>query len=221
MVDHYPPAGGRSDAEELKSDTEEQVEEAKAMVKEEVRDLKGQGKDAARQLKETAEKEIDKRSTQMADGLDSVVRAMYTAAEELDEDGQDRLAEYTRRAADQVDRVTDYLHDEDTPAMLTDLEDMARTNPGTFLGTSFAAGLATGRFLRSSQPDHERGGRSRDPQRQWADMAEHSSSGDFVDVDRGPTIGGVHHQSGMSHQPPGGTTWDGSATTSPEHERRR
>lgn len=42
--------------------------------------------------------------------------------------------EETRRAAGQVERVTRYLHDEDAPAMPTDLEDMARRNPGTFLG---------------------------------------------------------------------------------------
>ncbi len=220
MVDHNPPAGGRSDAEELESEVREQVEEAKTMVKQEVREAKAQGKNAVRQMKETAEKEIDRRSTQVADGLDSVVRAMYAAADELDGDSQDRIAEYTRRAAGQVHRVTDYLHDEDAPAMLTDLEDMARANPGTFLGTSFAAGLAVGRFLRSSQPSHERGGRSRDHEGHWGDMAEHSSAGGFVDIDRGPTIGGVHHQPGMSHQPPAGTTWDGSST-SPGHERRR
>lgn len=220
MVDHYPPAGGQSDAEGLESEVREQVAEAKTAVKQEVRELKAHGKDAARQMKETAEKEIDKRSTQVADGLDSVVRAMYTAADELDGDGQDRLARYTRRAAGQVHRVTDYLHDEDAPAMLTDLEDMARANPGTFLGTSFAAGLALGRFLRSSQPKHERVGWSRDHESHWGGVAEHSSAGGFVDIDRGPTIGGVHHQPGMSHQPPGGTTWDGS-TTSPEQERRR
>jgi hypothetical protein len=220
MVDHHPSADGRSDTEESKSDAQEQVAEAKTMVKEEARELKAHGKDAARQMKETAEEQVDKRSIQVADGLDSVVRAMYAAAEELDGGGQDRLAEYTRRAADQVDRVTDYLHDEDAPAMMADLEDMARANPGTFLGTSFAAGLAMGRFLRSSQASHERGERSRDQERRWSGMTEHSSPGGFGDIDRGPTIGGVHHQPGMSHQPPGGTTWDGS-TTSPEHERRR
>jgi hypothetical protein len=188
----------------------------------EIREVKAQGKDAARQMKATAEKEIDKRSTQVADGLDSVVRAMYAAADELDGDGQDRLAEYTRRAADQVHRVTDYLHDEDTPAMLTDLEDMARTNPGTFLGTSFAAGLASGALppLITARTTSGEGGLAtpNDTGRTWPNTPPRPTSSD---VDRGPTIGGVHHQSGMSHQPPGGTTWDGSATTTPEHERRR
>ena len=46
-----------------------------------------------------------------------------------------------------------YLDEETAPAMLSDLEDAARSNPATFLGTSFAAGLALGRFLRASEPE--------------------------------------------------------------------
>ncbi len=126
---------------------------AKAMVKDEVRDLKVQGREVADQVKQAAEGAIDRRSTKLADGLESVGHAMRLAAEDLEGEGQDWLADYTRRAAGQLERVTQYLHDEDAPAMLADLEDMARKNPGTFLGTSFAAGVAAGRFLRSSRPE--------------------------------------------------------------------
>jgi len=159
MADQYPTAGGRSDPDEPSSDAQDETEKAKAMVEDEVRTRKAQGEEAVSDVKETAKQEIDKRSDQVADGLDAVVRAMRAAADELEGDGQDRLAQYTRRAAGQVHRVTDYLHAEDTPAMLTDLETMARDNPGTFLGTSFAAGLAMGRFLHASKPEQERGQR--------------------------------------------------------------
>lgn len=155
MSDQKPPAGEQADGE-LEAGARDMADRAKAKVKEEARDLKAQGREMADQVKHAAEGEIDRRSTKLADGLESVGRAMRLAAEDLDGEGQDWLADYTRRAADQVERVTGYLHDEDAPAMLTDLEDMARENPGTFLGTSFAAGVAAGRFLRSSRPENGR-----------------------------------------------------------------
>ena len=156
MAGQHPPPGGQSDGE-LEAGARAMAERAKATAKDEVRDLKVQGRDVAEQVKRAAEGEIDRRSTKLADGLDAVGHAMRLAAEDLEGEGQDWLADYTRRAAGQVERVTRYLHDEDAPAMLADLEDMARENPGTFLGTSFAAGVAAGRFLRSSRPEYERG----------------------------------------------------------------
>lgn len=220
MVDQHAPADGQS-GRELEVGAREKADRAKATAKEESKDLKAQGREVADQVKHAAEGEIDRRSTKLADGLDSVGRAMRLAAEDLDGEGQDWLADYTRRAAGQVERVTRYLHDEDAPAMLTDLEDMARKNPGTFLGTSFAAGVAAGRFLRSSRPQHGQG-RQRG-QRDEAYRGEGRSGaaeGGLDHLDRGPTIGGVQHQPGMSSHPMGASSWD-EHPAPPEHERRR
>lgn len=205
MVDQHPPPDGQSNGE-LETGVREKADRAKAMAKDEVRDLKVQGREVADQVKQAAEEEIDRRSTKVADGLDSVGQAMRVAADDLEREGQDWLADYTRRAASQVERVTGYLHDEDAPAMLTDLEDMARKNPGTFLGTSFAAGLAAGRFLRSSGPEA-----GLDQQDRQSDETPRSGRGGYAPerglnpIDRGPT---------------GATPWD-AHPTSPDHERRR
>lgn len=142
--------------DELKGKAEEKAREAKAQVKDQAEEVKAWGKETAREARDVAEEQVDRRTGQAADRLDTVVRALHSAADAFDDDGQDWLADYTRQAASQVDRVTGYLRDEDTPSMLSDLEGMARSNPGTFLGTSFAAGLAAGRFLRSSKPRPER-----------------------------------------------------------------
>jgi hypothetical protein len=203
MVDQHPPADGQSDGE-LEAGLRELADRAKASAKEEARDLKAQGREVADKVKHAAEGEIDRRSTKLADDLDSVGHAMRLAAEDLDGEGQDWLADYTRRAA-----------------MLADLEDTARRNPGTFLGTSFAAGVAAGRFLRSSRPE-----RGSDRQRTRRDEAHRgegrglAAEGGLDQLDRGPIIGGVQHQPGMSSHPTGATSWD-KHQTPPEHERRR
>ena len=143
---------GPASAEQAKAKAEAKAEEAKQQAEEKAEEAKAQAREVASDVKQKAEEEVDRRTSQGADRLDTVVRALHSAADQLDADGQEWLADYTRKAAGQVDRVTGYLRDEDAPGMLNDLEHMARSNPGTFLGTTFAAGLAAGRFLRSSQP---------------------------------------------------------------------
>lgn len=215
MVDQHASAGDG----ELEAAAREG--EATAMVGEEGESVKAQGEEAARQIKEAAQEEIDRRSTRLADGLDSIGRVMRLAAEDLDGEGQDWIADYTRRAAGQVERMTRYLQDEDAPAMLTDIEDLARRNPGTFLGASFAAGVVAGRFLRSSRPGRERDRRSDRDRASWTEGDGRSEGDAFDQVDRGPTIGGVHHESGMSTHSPGAVpSWDESSRPA-EHERRR
>lgn len=143
MGEHDAPVGQQSDAER----THDSVSE-----------LKDQAKDAVQEVKDVAAHQADQRLTQVTSSLESIVRALHTAADELEGDGRARLADYTRRAASQMRKSTDYLDAEDTPAMMKDLEQVARDNPGTFLGGSFAAGLALGRFLHSSPPAQQNGG---------------------------------------------------------------
>lgn len=153
--DQSPGPSSRSDtsaardpADELKEQGRQTAEQAKQKAEE----LRAKGHEAVEHVKREAEEQVERRTSQMAGGLHSIVNALHTAAEKLADDGQEWMADYTRRAARQVDTVSGYLENEDAPAMMADLEDMARSHPGTFVGTTFAAGLAMGRFLRSSQP---------------------------------------------------------------------
>ena len=164
MVDHQRPDEGQggsatmtddSDARSAGGEGREKAKEAAAQVKQQTEGLKDKARDSAGDLKHRAEQEVDRRSSAVAHRLESVVRALRTAADELDDDGQRFLARYARRGADQMDRAIGYLDDEDASSMLHDVEDMARSNPATFLGTTFASGVAVGRFLRSSQ-SHDR-----------------------------------------------------------------
>jgi hypothetical protein len=47
--------------------------------------------------------------------------------------------------------MSDYLEKENPDALMGDAERVARDHPVTFLGSSFAAGIAAGRFLRASR----------------------------------------------------------------------
>jgi len=102
MIDQHANAGRRDEAA-LEAGGRNQ--EAKETAQEVRRDLKAQSQGVARQAKEAAEGEIDRRSTNLADRLESVGHAMRLAAEDLEGEGQEWIADYTRHAAGQVERV--------------------------------------------------------------------------------------------------------------------
>jgi hypothetical protein len=66
------------------------------------------------------------------------------------QDERGEFSEYFERAADQVDRLTNYLKSHDVREMVDRLERLARKQPGLFVGGAFVTGLLLARFLKSS-----------------------------------------------------------------------
>lgn len=119
--------------EDVKQTAVRAGERAQARVREEVRE----GKDTA------------------AKKVNAIAHALRRVGESLDEEGESDLARYGRRTAEQIDRFAGYLDRKDVRGLMSDLEGAARRNPGTFVATTFAAGLLLGRFIRSSAPEDE------------------------------------------------------------------
>ena len=91
----------------------------------------------------------------LADSLGSVVNALRAAERSLREDNQTGLADYSSSIASYVERSTGYVRDSDMNGLMTDLQRVGRENTAMFMGSSFAAGAALGRFLRASAPEPE------------------------------------------------------------------
>lgn len=127
--------------------------------------------------------------------VSAVANALRRVGDSLDEEGENDLARYGRGTAERVERFAGYLENHDVRGLVSDIEDMARRNPGTFVATTFAAGLLLGRFLRSSPDDHQ----TRD--REWNGVREH----DFDDVTHGSAYVASPHREGA---------WDSQATHS-------
>lgn len=141
-----------SPSTDVEPEGRERTEELKQKGREKAEELRRRGRETVEEARGEMEEQIDRGTSRAAEGVDSVARALATAAEQLEVEGRGRLADYTRRAATRAGRMSGYLKDEDPRSMMTDLEEMARSHPGVFVGTTFAAGLALGRFLRSSEP---------------------------------------------------------------------
>src|SRR2546425_369299 len=58
------------------------------------------------------------------------------------------VADYVRRAGDQVCRVADHIERRGVEGVLNDAQDFARRRPGAFLLGCTAAGFAVGRLIR-------------------------------------------------------------------------
>lgn len=119
-------------------------------------EVKQTGRKAVARAREEASQRVGEGGSRVGRRLDAVGRALRTAAEELDAEGESWLAGYTGEAARVVDRSAGYLKEEDGSAMMADLQQWARENPALLVGTSITAGLALGRFLRSSDSTRRR-----------------------------------------------------------------
>ena len=135
---------GTSAAAELKA----AGKEAATTARETVADLKDQ-------VAERATEGIESRRNVLAESLNSVVAALRAAEQSLRDDNQQGLAEYSSSIASYVERSTGYVRDNDMNGLMTDLQRVGRENTAMFMGSSFAAGAALGRFLRASAPAPE------------------------------------------------------------------
>jgi hypothetical protein len=113
------------------------------------------------QTKRVAERALDQvedlvvhQKEGMAARLGGLAAALRQTALTLGEGDLDaNFGRYAARAAQKVDRVSDYLNENDLRAVARDTKDFARRRPEIFLGSALLAGLMLARFLKSSGPE--------------------------------------------------------------------
>jgi hypothetical protein len=93
-----------------------------------------------------AVEEQKKAGAQQVRGIAQVVR---TAADGLESEIP-QAAQYVRRAAEQIDYISDALERRDMGELVGQVQDFARRHPTAFLGATVIAGFALIRFLKSS-----------------------------------------------------------------------
>ncbi|HET8780780.1 MAG TPA: hypothetical protein VFM63_00060 [Pyrinomonadaceae bacterium] len=107
------------------------------------------------QVQQQAGSRIDQQKNAAAGELQKLAGAVRHLGEQFST-GQEQgpiahcAAEYGRKAADGLDRLTNYLRQNDTKALVNDLQNIGRRQPALMLGGAFLLGLAGARFLKSS-----------------------------------------------------------------------
>ncbi len=116
-------------------------------------DVKDRVTDAARRTKEKvsdlgrqATDQIDAKRAPAAEGLESAASSLHEKAESLP--GGETVKGVAHSAADKLESTAGYIRQHDVKAMMSDVEDMVRRNPGPSLLVAVAIGFLVGRAFR-------------------------------------------------------------------------
>ena len=96
--------------------------------------------------------EIDARKGSAAGQAQSLSSAIMRTADGLDESAPQWLKSAFQQGAQRVQRFADTLEQKDSRAILSDIQAMARDNPGTFLAGCAALGFAAARVFKAGAP---------------------------------------------------------------------
>lgn len=162
------------------------------------RDLLDRAVEKKDELKQRATSAVDDRRMDAVGRVDAISRALQGAASSLRDSGETQLSSWVEQAAGQVERVVGYMQGKPADGMLHDFEDLARRNPALFLGGTYLAGMAVGRFLRASTPD---------PSMHGEPLGERAAFGDADGAAPGTPWTGV----GLAPSAQGGDTGPGTA----------
>lgn len=152
-VTSNPGPGRSASSGDMQNRAKETADEVKRVAKEKASGMKAEVRERAEEVKQEVRGRVDERKQVATEKVHALARALRAAGDTLEDEGENTLARYGRQAADQVERLASYIDGNDTSGMMRQFEGMARDNPAAFTGTTFAAGLLLGRFLRASKPD--------------------------------------------------------------------
>ena len=106
--------------------------------------------------KERLKDQVDQRSTQAGQQVNTVADDVRTVAGELRNQGKDKPAQYAEQAAERVQSVGQWLERSDGDQIVRDVEGFARRNPWAVAAGGMVLGLAASRFLKASSSERYR-----------------------------------------------------------------
>ena len=83
--------------------------------------------------------------------LSSVASTLLNSSSQLKDEQQAMAGEYVGKAAEQIDRLAQYIQNADPGQLADEVQRFARRRPAVFIGAAFALGVIGARFLKSSR----------------------------------------------------------------------
>jgi hypothetical protein len=142
-----------TDTKQARSDTEAAQEKAEHLTdraREKTGELKRQAEETAHGMRDGARSIADQQKHAAAGKVEGVAHALRRASNDLREQGQPIIAEYSRYAAEGLESMAQSLDRRDVDDFVEDIERFARQRPVAFLGGAMVAGFALARFMKSS-----------------------------------------------------------------------
>ena len=100
--------------------------------------------------------QVDQRSTQAGQQINTVADDVRSVAEQLRTQGKDTPARYAEQAAEKAESAGQWLENADGDQLVRDVEDFARRNPWAVAAGGLVLGLAASRLLKASSGERYR-----------------------------------------------------------------
>jgi hypothetical protein len=107
-------------------------------------------------LQQTARDQIDQRSTEAGERVQTFSSDLRSVGERLREDGNDGPAKVAEHVADRAGQLGGYLGEADANRLLADIEDFGRRQPWIALVSGIALGVVSARLLKASSSSRYR-----------------------------------------------------------------
>ena len=146
-----------SATETLRSTAEQVKEQVTEQVKEKAGEFKRQAKETANEVRDRARSLADQQKHAAVGRVEGIAHALRTASDELRDQGQPMVAEYSRYAAEGLESMARSLDRREVGDFVDGIEQFARERPVAFLGGAMVAGFALARFMKSSSARRDQG----------------------------------------------------------------
>ena len=144
----------RSAGRDLKDKAADMVGSSSDAIKDQASEFVDAARDAASQAAEKLKQTVDGQKNAGAEYVGSLADTMRRAAREFDSD-LPIAAVYIRKAASQVEDVSDSIRTGNFQDLVSGAQSFARRQPTAFLGMAVLAGFGVVRFLKTSANDSE------------------------------------------------------------------
>jgi len=129
---------------------QEQGEHLTDRAREKAGELKRQAEEVAHGMRDRARSMADQQKHAAAGRVEGIAHALRRASDDLREQGQPMIAEYSRYAAEGLESMAQSLDRRNVDDFVEGVESFARQRPVAFLGGAMVAGFALARFMKSS-----------------------------------------------------------------------
>lgn len=134
----------------------ENTGQAQEKAKEVAGQAQERAQEAAHQAKGRLRDQVDQRSTQAGQQINTMADDVRSVAEELRGQGKETPAKYAEQAAERAQRAGQWLEQADGDRILRDVENFARRNPWAVAAGGLVLGLAASRLLKASSTERYR-----------------------------------------------------------------
>lgn len=128
--------------------------EARQKTGEVIDQVQEKASDVADQVRDQVSEQLNNQKARAAEGLGSVAQMVRFAGDQLRQNNQAMVAQYTDKVAENLDNFSGFLRERKPVELVDEVQNFARREPALFLGGAFALGLLGARFLRSSSSNN-------------------------------------------------------------------